>query len=523
MFSSVTRARTGTRGAEEPVAEVAVTAVVEDAEVPTTITAEVQSIYGGMLTLVVQSPKEGEGALPFGAVAKGLIDEVYQAAAQGFKDPQLKRAMDHLKSIWAVTRRVGERPALDVEAARAIAQSFVNELSDLLFRTNKWFDKNWLKQSQGRSKYRELFNEIFSTLNDLTSQLVLVAGEEAASELQEAIELLRSDSAKLNDVADLFAQFLQEMREFVAAPDLASDDRAAMLRTAMASHAERLAVSQNNGSVQASKDELAELLKALSAEMHMQNEATTQVVQETISILGEGLGVKMEEQTATILHKLTEIEDKLAGIPSNCGAIAPHPAHPEPLLPSTTPKRITHTPPPLPDVVLPPAPPDDGPAEAETSDLWDGFLAPKMDELAGLLDDLKREFPDDTMVKALEAWCLWYGGVIGIRKDKKRAKELFNEVDVTELRARAEQNPHAQVLLGEMVFSGKGGLSPDQEAGVKFFMNAAVQGHAVAASNVGFCYHSGKGVPVNHKAAFEWWGKANNIGYAGGHYNLRNC
>ena len=58
---------------------------------------------------------------------------------------------------------------------------------------------------------------------------------------------------------------------------------------------------------------------------------------------------------------------------------------------------------------------------------------------------------------------------------------------------------------------------------VKFFRQAAEQGHAGAQNNLGHCYYKGYGVPQNYTIAVEWYRKAAEQGDAMAQNNLGYC
>ncbi|KAF9127994.1 hypothetical protein BGW39_005440 [Mortierella sp. 14UC] len=83
---------------------------------------------------------------------------------------------------------------------------------------------------------------------------------------------------------------------------------------------------------------------------------------------------------------------------------------------------------------------------------------------------------------------------------------------IMQLTAKAKQGDmSAQVELGEEYFSGyEDGLPQDSEAAMKWFLQAANQGHPAAQYYVGLMYYRGLGVPVDKQTAAEWFLKAAN-------------
>lgn len=485
-----------------------------------TVTCHVDEVYKGMLALMVDPPINGdEGQLPFGRAAWDLIDLLHAALAAGSKDRQLQRAASHLDRLWSTTRDVSELPASNVVTARKSCQSYVDELHELLTRVNKWRSKGYFKQALGSQKYRELFQDIFDNLHGTTSALASAAvhaNPERANQVQAELGELLSEARKLTQAADQITNSLAEMR------------------------------AVNAG--QLPPAELLQLKNDLVREMDERQEATVESLQGAMSIGLKGIDAKCDARHDALAQQLQVFGEQVADLVREQRALGPAGASaaqvnataqaaeeqarqaqaaalgkpPTALQGAPIPRLVLASPPPPPPPGSSAAPTAGGAngAEADVEKLWQGFLAPQLDELGNLVRALQRASPGDPLVVALEAWCLWHG--LGLRKNKDTAMQCLERVDVPALQARAEHNPHAQVLLGEIVFAGKCGLAQDQPAAVQLFTLAADQGHTVAQNNLGFCYHSGKGVPAkNHGTAFDWWGRAADGGYAAGQFNLR--
>ena len=80
----------------------------------------------------------------------------------------------------------------------------------------------------------------------------------------------------------------------------------------------------------------------------------------------------------------------------------------------------------------------------------------------------------------------------------------------------------AQYQLGEDYYYGNGKRKNYAEA-VKWYRNAAEQGHAGAQNGLGDCYFYGNGVKQDYAAAVEWYRKAAEQGNADAQYNLGYC
>ena len=84
----------------------------------------------------------------------------------------------------------------------------------------------------------------------------------------------------------------------------------------------------------------------------------------------------------------------------------------------------------------------------------------------------------------------------------------INRQQVEKLTAKAEAgDAHAQVILGEAYYDGKG-VARNQEQAVKWFRKAAEQNLAEAQYNLGVSYAFGQGVAKDFSKAVKWFRKA---------------
>jgi len=93
--------------------------------------------------------------------------------------------------------------------------------------------------------------------------------------------------------------------------------------------------------------------------------------------------------------------------------------------------------------------------------------------------------------------------------------------DLAKLEAGAENgDAKSQYQLGIWFFYGKGGLTADGTAAVKWWRKAAEQGDAEAQFFLGTCYDYGQGVEVDSAEAVKWYKRAANQGYDLAYCNL---
>ena len=97
---------------------------------------------------------------------------------------------------------------------------------------------------------------------------------------------------------------------------------------------------------------------------------------------------------------------------------------------------------------------------------------------------------------------------------------LAETQDIGQLRKEAEQgHAEAQYNLGFMYHTGKGVPEDDQEA-AKWFRKAAEQGDARAQFNLRNMYVHGEGVPEDDREAEKWFRRAAEQGVAPAQFNL---
>jgi len=77
----------------------------------------------------------------------------------------------------------------------------------------------------------------------------------------------------------------------------------------------------------------------------------------------------------------------------------------------------------------------------------------------------------------------------------------------------------AQAIYGQMLLDGHG-VAKDERAAVRWFSQAAKQGHVMAINMIGRCYDLGWGVAVDKARAAEWYRAAADRGLDWAMYNL---
>ncbi len=85
--------------------------------------------------------------------------------------------------------------------------------------------------------------------------------------------------------------------------------------------------------------------------------------------------------------------------------------------------------------------------------------------------------------------------------------------------AGAAGSPNAQFERALRYYFGEG-VRMDKKEAVRWFAQAARQGHAEAQSNLGWIYAQGDGVAVNKAEAYRWWKKAAAQGDSLARHNL---
>jgi TPR repeat protein len=105
--------------------------------------------------------------------------------------------------------------------------------------------------------------------------------------------------------------------------------------------------------------------------------------------------------------------------------------------------------------------------------------------------------------------------------DEGGSGESQNENKLVELRREAEQgDAEAQTNLGNMYYSGSGGVSKDYAIAAEWYRKAAEQGFAQAQTILGNMYYFGIGVSKDYTIAAEWYRKAAEQGFAWAQNNL---
>lgn len=80
----------------------------------------------------------------------------------------------------------------------------------------------------------------------------------------------------------------------------------------------------------------------------------------------------------------------------------------------------------------------------------------------------------------------------------------------------------AQVLWGQILLDGLGGVPQDRMAAAEWFRSAAEAGDAEGMNMLGRCHELGWGVPADAKMAAAWFRRAAEAGLDWGQYNLGN-
>ena len=110
-------------------------------------------------------------------------------------------------------------------------------------------------------------------------------------------------------------------------------------------------------------------------------------------------------------------------------------------------------------------------------------------------------------------------GRMGYPADKSKAREIAQDV-INNVESLAEQHvPEAVFLMGTAYAEGLGKNNNSQEA-VKWYRQAAEQGHTLAQHNLGNAYAFAQGIEQNHELAVTWWRKAAEQGDAIPQYQL---
>lgn len=85
--------------------------------------------------------------------------------------------------------------------------------------------------------------------------------------------------------------------------------------------------------------------------------------------------------------------------------------------------------------------------------------------------------------------------------------------DIAELRRAAEEeDPEAQVQLGQAYRSGNG-VPMDDDTATAWYLRAAEQGSADAQFHLGFAYSGGSGVPLDYNESHDWFERAAEQGH----------
>ena len=94
-----------------------------------------------------------------------------------------------------------------------------------------------------------------------------------------------------------------------------------------------------------------------------------------------------------------------------------------------------------------------------------------------------------------------YSNGLGVPQSDAQAVILYGD--------SAEQgNPAAELALANALIAGRGGLSPDIHAGLRYMWDSAAKGYPPAMIQMGQYFHDGKGVDPNPRAAAYWYRRA---------------
>jgi TPR repeat protein len=109
-------------------------------------------------------------------------------------------------------------------------------------------------------------------------------------------------------------------------------------------------------------------------------------------------------------------------------------------------------------------------------------------------------------------------------QDTKAAEAAYRRGDQATARRlalplAAKGDVHAQSLVGQIYYSGRGGLRDEAEA-AKWSRLAADQGDAAAQFRLGLMYSEGLGVPQDHARAAHWYRRAADQRHPQAQYNL---
>jgi TPR repeat protein len=109
----------------------------------------------------------------------------------------------------------------------------------------------------------------------------------------------------------------------------------------------------------------------------------------------------------------------------------------------------------------------------------------------------------------------------GVKKDTKRAKELFKKVFPMLKKLAEAGNPRAQYDLGYMYFHGSGGINTDHKKAIDWFEKSANQNNENACFVLGYLYSNGlAGLHKNPATAQKWFRKAALLGNSASQYYL---
>ena len=109
-------------------------------------------------------------------------------------------------------------------------------------------------------------------------------------------------------------------------------------------------------------------------------------------------------------------------------------------------------------------------------------------------------------------------------KEEKCAFYLVNFFSYkTQAERKAEEEAKHLYTIGDDYYYGRNGKKQDYAEAVRYYREAAEQGHADAQYHLGICYYWGHGVDASETEAVKWYRKAAEQGHADAQYRLGFC
>ena len=92
-----------------------------------------------------------------------------------------------------------------------------------------------------------------------------------------------------------------------------------------------------------------------------------------------------------------------------------------------------------------------------------------------------------------------------------------------EAKRKADEEAKHLYTIGDDYYYGRNGKKQNYAEAVRYYREAAEQGHADAQNDLGYCYQHGRGVDKNETEAVKWYRKVAEQGCASAQYNLGYC